>query len=83
MRLAPRQARRGDGAVHGAGADPGEPVDARTDLFAFGILLYELLAGRRPFAGSTAMVVSSAILRESPEPLARVRADLPGDLDAS
>jgi serine/threonine protein kinase/tetratricopeptide (TPR) repeat protein len=58
-----------------------EPVDARTDLFAFGILLYELLAGRRPFVGSNAMVVSAAILNQTPEPLSRVRTDLPGDLE--
>ena len=59
----------------------GEPVDARTDLFAFGTLLYELLAGRRPFAGATAMAVGAAILKDTPEPLARVRAELPGDLE--
>jgi serine/threonine protein kinase len=58
-----------------------EAVDARADLFAFGILLYELLAGRRPFAGATAMVVSAAILNETPAPLSRVRTDLPGDLE--
>jgi TolB-like protein len=58
-----------------------EAVDARTDLFAFGILLYELLAGRRPFAGSTAMAVSAAILHELPEPLSRARTDLPADLE--
>ncbi len=57
-----------------------EAVDARTDLFAFGILLYELLAGRRPFAGATAMMVGAAILKEAPEPLTRIRADLPTDL---
>ncbi len=58
-----------------------EAVDARTDLFAFGIVLYELLAGLRPFAGSNAMVVSAAILNETPEPLSRARTDLPGDLE--
>ncbi len=58
-----------------------ETVDARTDLFAFGILLYELLAGHRPFAGPTAMVVSAAILNAVPQPLSRARTDIPGDLE--
>ena len=58
-----------------------EMVDSRTDLFALGIMLYELAAGRRPFIGATAADVSSAILRDSPKPLTRVRADLPGDLE--
>lgn len=58
----------------------GEAVDARTDLFAFGIMMYELAAGRRPFAGKTSADVASAILRDTPEPLAGIRADLPRDL---
>jgi len=59
----------------------GEAVDARTDLFALGIMLYELATGRRPFTGATSADVSSSILRDTPEPLATLRADLPGDLD--
>ena len=58
----------------------GEPVDARTDLFSFGILIYELATGRRPFAGQTFWEVSSAILRESPPSLTSVRTDLPREL---
>ena len=59
----------------------GEAVDARTDLFALGIVLYELATGRRPFRGETPADVSSSILRDAPEPLTRVRSDLPPDLD--
>jgi serine/threonine protein kinase/Flp pilus assembly protein TadD len=59
----------------------GEAVDARTDLFAFGILLYELLVGRRPFEGATSADVSSAILRDVPLPVRAKRADLPADVE--
>jgi predicted Ser/Thr protein kinase len=40
----------------------GKPVDGRSDIFSFGVLLYELLAGRRPFAGNTDLMVLQAIL---------------------
>src|SRR5262245_17945033 len=58
----------------------GEGADARSDVFAFGIMVYELATGRRPFVGETHVDVSHAILREEPAPLADLRADLPGDL---
>ena len=58
----------------------GDAVDARTDLFALGIILYELASGRRPFTGATAADVTSSILRDAPPPLAGVRFDLPADL---
>jgi serine/threonine protein kinase/Tfp pilus assembly protein PilF len=58
----------------------GEVVDARTDLFALGIILYELASGRRPFSGSTLVDLSSAILRDSPDPLEGIRSDLPREL---
>jgi serine/threonine protein kinase len=47
----------------------GRPVDARSDLFAFGCVLYELLAGKRAFAGATPVETSYAILHEEPAPL--------------
>src|SRR5262245_4820194 len=58
----------------------GQPVDARTDLFSFGILVYELASGSRPFAGQTFAELSSAILRDSPPSLQSLRGDLPGGL---
>jgi serine/threonine protein kinase/Tfp pilus assembly protein PilF len=58
----------------------GEEVDARADLFSFGILVYELAAGRRPFNGTSSAEISSAILRDAPPELVSVRADLPSDL---
>jgi serine/threonine protein kinase/Flp pilus assembly protein TadD len=59
----------------------GEAVDARTDLFALGIILYELATGRRPFPGRTSADIGSAILRDSPEPLSGARSDLPADFE--
>jgi serine/threonine protein kinase len=51
----------------------GQAVDARTDIFAFGCVLYELLTGTRAFHGDTAMDTLSAILSRAPMPLAEAR----------
>ena len=58
----------------------GEPVDFRSDQFAFGILMYELLSGRRPFRRASAVMTAAAIITDSPEPLARLCPDLPPPL---
>jgi serine/threonine protein kinase/tetratricopeptide (TPR) repeat protein len=57
----------------------GESVDARSDLFALGVMLYELATGRRPFTGPTTADVSSAILRDVAVPVLSLRGDFPRD----
>ena len=60
----------------------GERVDARSDVFALGAVLYEMLAGRRAFGGSVGRGVMTAILRDPPPPLRTARPDTPADVDA-
>jgi serine/threonine protein kinase len=58
----------------------GRPVDARSDIFSFGIVLYEMAAGRRPFLGDSAMGIISAVLKDTPPSLTDLRPELPGAL---
>ncbi|MBK5256610.1 MAG: protein kinase, partial [Vicinamibacteria bacterium] len=60
----------------------GQPVDARSDVFSLGAMLYVMLAGRRPFLGDNQVALLSAILRDHPPTLRSLRADLPKDLEA-
>jgi eukaryotic-like serine/threonine-protein kinase len=59
----------------------GEELDARTDLFSFGAVLYEMATGRLAFPGNTAAVVNDAILNRSPIPVSRVQPELPLKLE--
>jgi tetratricopeptide (TPR) repeat protein/predicted Ser/Thr protein kinase len=59
----------------------GEELDARTDLFSFGAVLYEMATGRMAFPGNTAAIVHEAILNRAPVPVARLNPELPPKLE--
>ena len=60
----------------------GEKLDARTDLFSFGLVLYEMGTGQRAFAGQTAAAVKDAIQNEDPTPLRHINPVLPEKLES-
>jgi eukaryotic-like serine/threonine-protein kinase len=54
----------------------GKPVDARSDIFSFGLVLYEMLSGQRAFSGDSPMATLAAILREEPPRLRNISPEL-------
>jgi serine/threonine protein kinase len=59
----------------------GKRLDQRSDIFSLGIVFYEMLTGRRPFRGETSADLISSILRDTPEAISRLKAEMPERLE--
>ena len=58
----------------------GKPVDARSDIFSFGSVLYEMVTGQRAFQGDSKMSILAAVLNQEPKPASEISRALPQDL---
>src|ERR1700686_140508 len=58
----------------------GKPIDARSDIFSFGSVFYEMLTARRAFQGQSSATLLSAIVRDDPKPLSEVKRHVPSEV---
>src|SRR4030095_14985122 len=58
----------------------GKAIDARSDLFSLGVILYELATGRRPFVGETSISIISSIIKDTPKSITELNSSLPREL---
>jgi serine/threonine-protein kinase len=59
----------------------GKEIDARSDIFSFGIVFYEMLTGKRAFDGETALESISSILKDEPQPISQILPDVPSEIE--
>ena len=59
----------------------GKPVDARSDIFSFGSVLYEMVTGQRAFQGDSKLSILAAVLNQEPKPASEIARALPQDLE--
>ncbi|HYV74018.1 MAG TPA: protein kinase [Candidatus Binatia bacterium] len=58
----------------------GKPVDARTDIFSFGAVFYEMLTGRKAFDANSSAALLAAVMRDDPKPISELKGDIPAEV---